>query len=101
MQQSQQARPTFEEIVVGTCKFDRDMSHARFPGNTFDNPNNETCKVIELRSRTVHKPVSSKTIIKEEREVVEGEVKNNFEVEKMGETIWELIDKDSILRNSN
>ena len=82
------------------------MSHAIFPGNTFDNPNNETCKAIEFRSRTVHKPVSSKATKKKEpkvleREVVEGEVKNNCEVEKMGETIGEHMNKESILRNSN
>ena len=92
-----------------------------FSGNTKENPKNESCNAIELRSKKVLTPLAPKVPKKVEEVVVEvdknGEVENNVEVvvenesdhgvvenerrEKIeGEKSEKLIDADSILKKS-
>ena len=49
-----------------------DQATRRFTGNTKDNPKNESCKVIELRSKKVITPLVPKVRKKNEDVVVEG-----------------------------
>jgi len=59
-----------------------EQSKGGFSGNTKDNPKNETCNVIELRSRKVLTPLVTKAkktvdeVVVEEAEI-DGEVENN------------------------
>jgi len=100
-----------------------EQSKGGFSGNTIDNPKNETCNVIELRSRKVLTPLVPKAkktvdeVVLEEAEI-DGEVEKNYDegvvekendqgvVEKEkkekieGEKSEKLIDEDSILRKS-
>jgi hypothetical protein len=82
------------------------MACTRFLGDTIDNPNIESCSVVELRSRIVHTPMSSKSMKKKvsevvERTIVEGNDENECKLEKNGETKWVFVYKGSILRKSN
>jgi len=79
------------------------MTCTRFLGDTFDNPNIESCSIVELRSRIVHTPMSSKSMKKKvsevvERTIVEEKDENECKHEKSGGTKWVLVYKGSILR---
>jgi len=100
-----------------------EQSKGGFSGNTKDNPKNETCNVIELRSRKVLTPLvpKAKKIVDEvvveeveitrevekssdedviEKENDQGVVENEKKEKIEGEKSEKLIDEDSILRKS-
>jgi len=58
-----------------------EQSKGGFSGNTKENPKNETCNVVELRSRKVLTPLVQK-VKKTVEEVVVEEVETDGEVEK-------------------
>ena len=110
----------FENQIEQMAKKISNQSTRGFPGSTTDNPKNESCKAVELRSKKVLTPdtpkVTNDKVIEsvEEEEMVDennenGGVEHESEVEKSyGEKIekvnnkeekgGKLIDVDSILR---
>jgi len=106
------ARKMFETQLGQMAKQMAEHTKGGFSGNTQDNPKNESCKAIELRSKKVLTPLPPKVtkenenveVEEEEQEVVEknddGVVENEHEKKDEGENIEKLIDVDSILRKT-
>jgi len=75
-------RKMLETQIGQMAKQLAEQSKGGFSGNTKDNPKNETCNVIELRSRKVLTPLvpKAKKIVYEvvvEEEEIDGEVEKN------------------------
>jgi len=115
------SRKMFETQIGQMAKKIAKQNKGGFSGNTKENPKNESCNAIELRSKKVLTPLVPRVQKKVEEVVVEvdnnGEVENNVEVlvenesdhgvvenerkKKIeGEKSEKLIDADSILRKS-
>jgi len=75
------SRKLLETQIGQMAKLLAEQSMGGFLGNTKDNPKNETCNVIELRSKKVLTPLVPK-VKKTSDEVVTEEVEIYSEVEK-------------------
>ncbi len=75
---------SLENQIGHLAKQIANQSSRGFSGNTQDNPKNESCKVIELRSKKILTPLVSKVTKKNEDVVVEESEKGAVEKNENG-----------------
>ncbi|CAJ2653497.1 unnamed protein product [Trifolium pratense] len=86
------------EVQMGQLsrQFSMLQNQGGFGGNTHDNPKNETCNGITLRSREIpERPVVEKPL---KKKVIEGEVENKQEVVVENERYEGEVEKENVLK---